>query len=202
MKDSFDLLLAGTGGQGILLTSRLLMGEAIARGVPVRGAETHGMAQRGGSVVAHVRFGPCESSMVLPLGAQLLVGVDATEALRNLRFLAAAGTVLVNTPPLAFDEPSVMYYLARIRAHVITMDALELARKKGYPRSVNMLMLGLAAALPQTPFTPQGLLEAIASEIRPRFRESARAALRLGATALASGLATRHPLPGVGADTP
>jgi indolepyruvate ferredoxin oxidoreductase beta subunit len=183
---SFNLLLAGVGGQGVVLGSKLLMEDAMARGSEARGAETHGMAQRGGSVVAHVRLGPCRSPLIIPGTAHVLLALERLEGLRNLRFLRPGGAFLVNSPELEFMGAEIRAYLDRIEAEVLHLDASRMARDAGNPLSVNVIMAGFAAAHPSTPFEIEGLREAAGRIMRERFLEGSLAALDSGFAAAAS----------------
>jgi indolepyruvate ferredoxin oxidoreductase beta subunit len=177
---SFNLLLAGVGGQGVVLGSKLLMEDAMARGSEARGAETHGMAQRGGSVVAHVRLGPCRSPLIIPGTAHMVLALERLEGLRNLRFLRPGGAFLLNSPELDFMGGEIRAYLERIEAEVLHLDASRMALDAGNPLSVNMIMAGFAAAHPRTPFVIEGLREAAGRIMREKFLEGSLAALDSG----------------------
>ena len=92
-----SFILAGVGGQGTVLASKLIAKAAMARGECVRTAETIGMAQRGGSVVSHVRVGASHSPMVPLGGADAVIGFEPAEAVRALPYLKAGGTVVCAT---------------------------------------------------------------------------------------------------------
>ena len=92
-----DLVIVGVGGQGVILISDVIGRAAVMAGKPVCGAETHGMAQRGGSVINHTRIGCRFSPMVASGGADVLVALEPAEALRFADFLSPDGVVLVNT---------------------------------------------------------------------------------------------------------
>jgi len=179
----FNVLLAGVGGQGIVFTSRILLEEAVLRQCPARGAETHGMAQRGGSVVAHARFGPCHSPLVIPGTGHLLLALEPREGLRSLPLLRDGGTFLVNTPGLDFiDQDSsaeLSTYLDDHRIVVLPLDAAKIAAELGNPMAVNLILTGFAAALPQTPFTLEGLRDAVPRVARSH-HEAMIAALEAG----------------------
>ena len=92
-----NVFIAGVGGQGILLASEILSEMALARGLDVKKSEVHGMAQRGGSVVSHVRFGEKVYSPVIAEGeADVLVSFEKMEAVRWVHYVSPAGTVVVN----------------------------------------------------------------------------------------------------------
>jgi indolepyruvate ferredoxin oxidoreductase beta subunit len=96
--DTINIVLCGLGGQGILFMTKVLAEDALRRKIPVLGAETHGMAQRGGSVVSHLRMGNAKSSLVSSGQARFLLALDPWEAYRNLPFLAPGGFLFANAP--------------------------------------------------------------------------------------------------------
>ena len=177
---SFDTVLAGLGGQGILLVSRVLVEEALQRGLPVRGAETHGMAQRGGPVLAHVRVGQCSSPLVVPGTADVLVALERLEGLRNLRYLRSGGLLLVNSPDLDFLGAEAASYLRRREVDVVHLDASRMASEAGNPLSVNIIMAGAAAARPATPLDMDSMRKAVTRVAHPRFLEASLEALESG----------------------
>jgi indolepyruvate ferredoxin oxidoreductase beta subunit len=94
----YDILIAGVGGQGVVLASRMLALAAMKAGLHVSTAETIGMSQREGSVSSHIRIGNEVSGSLIPVGqADLLLGLEPAETVRNLLFLGKSGKVLVNT---------------------------------------------------------------------------------------------------------
>ena len=96
-----NIILCGVGGQGIVLTSKLLAAAAMAKGIPVMSAETIGMAQKGGSVFSFLRMGEELYSPMFPKGtADLLIGFEPAEAVRMLPYLKSEGTVVLNTHPI------------------------------------------------------------------------------------------------------
>ena len=97
----FNCLLAGVGGQGTVLASKMLAQVAIENGEFVRTSETIGMAQRGGTVVSHVRIGDRNTGPCVPKNkADLLIGFEPAEALRNIEFLKENGAILVSVDPI------------------------------------------------------------------------------------------------------
>ena len=177
---SFNAVLAGVGGQGIVLASRVLIEDALKQGHSVRGSETHGMAQRGGPVVAHVRTGACHSPMVSPTTAHLLIALERMEGLRNLAFPRPGGIFLVNSPDLGFLDPPIAAYLKRYQIECLALDASSIAASAGSPRSVNMILLGAAAALRTAPFDLDGLQSALAQIVSHRALEMNLEAMSIG----------------------
>jgi indolepyruvate ferredoxin oxidoreductase beta subunit len=132
-----QIVLSGVGGQGILFLSRLLAEAAIAGGLPVLTSETHGMAQRGGVVVSHLKVGGFDSPLVRPGRADLLLVLKEENVALHREFLAAGGVLIVNARVPA-DAGS------GVRAHAVDADALALSA--GAPHAVNLVLLGFALA--------------------------------------------------------
>lgn len=141
-KSVWNIVLSGLGGQGILFMARVLAEAAIREGYFVRGAETHGMAQRGGSVIGHIRIGEVGSSLVREGGADVLLSLDEIEAYRNLNYLAPSSLMCVNTSNKKFPREEVRGFLEELGIKVYGFDALGLALSKGIPQSVNLALVG------------------------------------------------------------
>ena len=143
-----NVFICGVGGQGILLASEILSEVALGRGLDVKKSEVHGMAQRGGAVVSHVRFGDKVHSPVIADGeADLLVSFERMEALRWLHSLRPAGKLVVNSQeivPSGLDEypKGIDENLRRRVPGLLSVDALTLAKEAGNIRAVNTVMLG------------------------------------------------------------
>jgi indolepyruvate ferredoxin oxidoreductase beta subunit len=149
----YNVLIVGVGGQGIILASDVLGRVAAAHGYDVKKNEIHGMAQRGGSVSSHVRFGPKVSSPIIKMGeADVLLSFEQIETLRYFPFLSEKGTVVVNDqkilPPAVFTGQ--MEYPADVISKIkekspsaIVVDGVEAAKKIGNPRVLNVIFLGI-----------------------------------------------------------
>ncbi|MCD6526369.1 MAG: indolepyruvate oxidoreductase subunit beta [Desulfuromonas sp.] len=150
-----NILLAGVGGQGILLASEVLSEVLMLAGYDVKKNEIHGMSQRGGSVSSHVRFGEKVYSPIIPEGeADMLFGFELLETYRNLPFLKKGGQVIVNR--LQLMPPSVATGMERYPENLEQLiadqvsdsqvvDGLELAIEAGNARTVNIALLGALA---------------------------------------------------------
>ncbi len=148
----FDLVIAGVGGQGTILASDIIGKAAVMEGLPVMAAETHGMAQRGGSVVNHLRIG-CEFGSLIPLkSADALMALEPSEALRHLEYLSDDSIVIVNTEPVLPvtvtsgissypDIEEIIDYLEQ-RFNVKAFNAVQLAKKAGHVQAMNTVMIG------------------------------------------------------------
>lgn len=150
-----DILIAGVGGQGTILTGRIIASLAISEGMDVKTAETHGMAQRGGSVITHVRIGEKVFSPLIPAGdGDFLLSFEKMEALRWLPYLSPKGTVIVNTqeleplPVLTGEAEYSTGILEEIEGKVgrlIAAEALSIDPVNKNPRMVNTFLLGILA---------------------------------------------------------
>ena len=151
--EATDLVLCGVGGQGVLLASEVVAGVAFKAGLDVKKSEVHGMAQRGGSVFSHVRFGKAVYSPVIPLGqANFLLAFEELEALRYAPYASLDAKILVNTlkvNPITVLSGQAEYPrdpLGMLRgsfSHVEAVNALALAEEAGSFRALNAVMLGL-----------------------------------------------------------
>lgn len=169
-----QLIIAGVGGQGILFITRLLAETAIAKGLPVLTSETHGMAQRGGIVVSHLKVGEFSSPLVRPGQADGLLALKAETVALHRHFLKGAGWIVANATSLAIVEAD---------HPVATVDADPLALDLGNPQAVNLIVLGRALAVPGQLFcTAAEIEETISRKLaaKPVLLEGALAAFRAG----------------------
>ena len=147
-----NILVVGIGGQGVMTAAEMLARAALNQGCDVKKTEVAGMAQRGGVVSSHVRFGPkVYSPQIDPGEADLLIGFEAAEALRWLPYLRPTGVAMVNTLRIAPPVVSVGLYdyppdpvgeLAAAGIEVHAFDAGAVAEELGNPKLVNTIMLG------------------------------------------------------------
>ncbi|MCL2029593.1 MAG: indolepyruvate oxidoreductase subunit beta [Deltaproteobacteria bacterium] len=147
-----SLVLAGVGGQGALLTSKILAAGLLSLGHDVKVSEIHGMSQRGGSVTTQVRFGArVYSPHLAPGEADGLVAFEPLEALRHLSFLKPGGFILTDDqeiPPLPVAAGQIEYpggvieELKRLFPATRVVPAGRLARDLGHPRGQNIVLLG------------------------------------------------------------
>ena len=149
-----NIMIVGVGGQGTLLTSRILGNLAIHAGFDVKLSEVHGMAQRGGSVVTFVRYGEEVAEPIVEEGcADVLIAFERLEALRYLHFLKKDGVVIVNDwriDPITVVTGAAQYpenILDTLQASrkTIVVEATEKAKELGAPRAFNVVVLGAAA---------------------------------------------------------
>ena len=153
---SKNIIICGVGGQGTVLAAKVLSQAAISNGERVLSAETIGMAQRGGSVVSHVRIGEDVFSPLVPQGqADVLIAFEAAEAVRNIAFLKQGGSVIVNKKVVqpvtaslsgkAFDENEMISFLEKVAGNVIAVDTDQACKDLGSSKVVNMVLLGAAS---------------------------------------------------------
>ncbi len=167
MNRSFDILIVGVGGQGIILTSNILGEACLLEGRHVKGAETHGMAQRGGSVESHIRIDGVYGPLIPPGSANLLIALDLLEALRYRHYLRADGTMVASrsivVPTSVFTQdlplPTEETIRERLSAVCLVVDAAVLAQEAGSPLTQNVVMLG--AASPFIPLSEGAMVEAV-----------------------------------------
>ncbi len=145
-----NIVIVGVGGQGILLTSRILGAMALNLGMDIKVSEVHGMSQRGGSVITHVRIGEkVFSPLIDPHEADYVVSFEYLEALRAQAYLKDGGTLIVNQQkimPMPVISGLAVYPETPLKAgRVIEIDALDTARKAGSAKAVNIVLLGVLA---------------------------------------------------------
>jgi indolepyruvate ferredoxin oxidoreductase beta subunit len=149
-----NIMIVGVGGQGTLLTSRILGGIARLAGLDVKVSEVHGMAQRGGSVVTYVRYGENVAEPLVEEGqADILIAFEQLEALRYVHFLKKDGVLILNSQRIdpvtvitgAAEYPDDIPGKLSKRRKVIPIDAHAVATGLGNPRVFNTIIVGLAA---------------------------------------------------------
>ena len=152
-----SILFAGVGGQGILRASDIMCIAMMEAGFDVKKSEVHGMAQRGGCVTSHVRYGAKVYSPLAESGSiETLVSFEKMEALRYLKFLSKDASIILNTeeiyPPAVNRGDSsypndVIDFLKNHYPKVIALDAAKLAQKAGNIRAANVVLLGAVSNL-------------------------------------------------------
>lgn len=187
-----DIVLCGVGGQGVLSLSSIIGLAGIREGLEVKQSEVHGMAQRGGGVMAHLRISddPIASDLIARGSADLIIAMEPLESLRHLPYLASTGTLITATEPIVnlTDYPPIEELLDQIRRlpAAILVDAERLAREAGSVRASNMVLVGAAA-----PFLPVsiGTMEACIAEV---FRRKGEKIVDANTRAFHLGRASSH----------
>lgn len=182
-----NIMIVGVGGQGTLLTSRVLGGLTIAGGYDVKLSEVHGMAQRGGSVVTFVRYGDKVAEPIVEEGqADVIIAFERLEALRYAHFLKKDGVLIVNDwriDPMpvvigAAQYPEDILENLEKEYTVYKVDATEESRKLGNPKVFNMIVLGIAAQ--HMDFTKEQWYEVIEKTVPPKTIEINKKAFDVG----------------------
>jgi indolepyruvate ferredoxin oxidoreductase beta subunit len=173
MTKEFNVLITGVGGQGVILMSELLGGAAVKDKLKVRGSEILGMAVRGGSVTSAIRLGEDVYGPLIPDGkCSALVGMEPSEALRNITCLSKSSLVILNTAvtvpftvPLGQSSyPSLEVILEKLNKaaeRVITLDATKLALEAGNLLTTNVVMLGALFGTERLPIKVATIKETI-----------------------------------------
>lgn len=182
-----DIILAGVGGQGILSIAAVLGMAALKENLHLKQAETHGMSQRGGAVVSHLRISdqPIASDLIQLGTADLILSVEPMESLRYLPFLSEKGYLVTNTNPFINipNYPDVEQVLAEVRKlpRFVAIDADQIAKEVGNVRASNMVMLGAASPFIDLEFSK------LEDGIRTIFERKGEAIVELNLSALRAG---------------
>ncbi|MEW6187665.1 MAG: indolepyruvate oxidoreductase subunit beta [Thermodesulfobacteriota bacterium] len=196
--ETFRIVFVGVGGQGNLLTSRVLGEAALAAGIPVNVSEVHGMAQRGGVVESAVVLGGAMSSIVSNGEADILIGFEPSETLRALEKCSDQTTVITNVTPLmpftvAVGKgvyPDIKEALQLIQKKVkrlIALNADALAEVAGSSLAVNIVMLGALAQSEVLPISAEQYKEALKRNLNPKLWDINLKAFDLGFEAAKKG---------------
>lgn len=182
-----NIMIVGVGGQGTLLTSRILGNITVEAGFDVKLSEVHGMAQRGGSVVTFVRYGEKVAEPIVEEGqADVLIAFERLEALRYAHFLKKDGAMVINDRRI--DPITVVTGVAQYPENIIEnlsaehkvykVDAMEEALKLGNSKVFNVIVLGVAAK--HMDFTKEQWLSAIEATVPPKTVELNKKAFLTG----------------------
>ena len=188
MYDTTSIMIAGVGGQGTVLASRVLSLVAMKAGMDVKQSEIHGMSQRGGSVVTHVRFGEKVHSPLVCFGsADYIMAFEELEALRCLPYLKEKGLMIFNTQRMlpmpvitgaATYPRDVLEDMHKQGVHAIGVDASGIGQEKGDARAANMVLMGVLSKAMEIADTLW--YEAISECLRPNLVEMNREAFSAG----------------------
>lgn len=197
----YNILLAGVGGQGLMLLSAVI-GEACTKNnLNVITEEQHGLAQRSGSISAHVRVGDVFSPLIPYGSADMIIAMEAMEALRYIEYLKPDGVIIMNThilhpvietnylvrnrkeEPEYVKLPQIKEALLNVTKNLIILDANKLATEAGNPRTENIVMLGAASKQNGFPLTNKQIIDSIKRIVPKRTIEANIKAFELGAHA-------------------
>jgi indolepyruvate ferredoxin oxidoreductase beta subunit len=176
-----DVVFCGVGGQGVVVLSDIFCEAALIDGFDVAKAEIHGMAQRGGSIVAHARLGEKVEAPLIERGkADVILGFELLETARALPLLKKEGTVVVNTkyiPPSTsasssktpLTERQLLTMINGRAGKVHEVDGIGIALNLGNPLVVNTVLLGALSALPENPVKRESFEKAIAGRFKEKY---------------------------------
>ena len=177
------IVFSGVGGQGVVVLSDIFCEAALLDGFDVAKAEVHGMAQRGGSIVAHAQIDQKVESPLIERGrADMVLGFEILETARAIPMLKRDGTVVVNTKYLkpnatvdsvsnAFTQESLMNMIKANARTVHAIDGFDIATKLGNLLVVNTVLLGALSALPENPVRRESFEKAISSRLKQKYVE-------------------------------
>jgi indolepyruvate ferredoxin oxidoreductase beta subunit len=176
-KVNIQMIISGVGGQGVLLLTRIFSAFALGEGYPLIGSEDHGMSQRGGSVMTHLKIGNFDSPLVKKGSADILLSLEKNEAYKTLHYLKPSldgrdgGLCFINASDPKDMNQEIMSTLKEGGIETYVVGADQLARGMGSPQSANIALIGFAASHPRFPFPHDKLGDAIERVTPQKFRE-------------------------------
>ena len=196
--DTFNIMFAGVGGQGLMLLSAILGKAAVDSGLKVMTGEQHGLSQRQGSIYVHFRIGD-PISPLSPYGkADMMIAMEATEALRYVEYLKEGGVVIMSnrimssvteTEKVALDKEKKTKYLTvddivkkleEVTNRIILLDSLDLATRAGNARTENSVLVGATAACEEFPISAEEVQKAVLALVPPKTVDANSKAFDLG----------------------
>ena len=183
-----NVIFAGVGGQGVILASKVLMETARKKGYDIKESEVHGMAQRGGSVDCHIRFGKEVFSPLIPKGgADFIICLELLESMRKLEYLHKDSVLIVNKEQInpapveigAMEYPSdIEEWLKKNFASTITVDTTDTLKDVGTKKALNIVMIGCLSKFLE--FEENDWIESLKTLISEKFIEQNLKAFQLG----------------------
>lgn len=175
-----NIVFSGIGGQGIVVASDIFCEAALLDILDVAKAEVHGMAQRGGSIVAHVRVGEDVQAPLIETGkADIILGFEMLEAARVLPMLKKTGTMILNTKYITpststarsskLNDEKILELIRDRTQKVYEIDGVGIANNLGNILVVNTILLGAISAIPENPVTEESLRKAIADRLKQKY---------------------------------
>ncbi|MHA2118197.1 MAG: indolepyruvate oxidoreductase subunit beta [Candidatus Thorarchaeota archaeon] len=196
--DTFNIMFAGVGGQGLMLLSAILGKAAVDSGLEVKTGEQHGLSQRQGSIYVHFRIGKPISPLI-PYGkADMVIAMEASEVLRYIEYLKEGGVVImsnrrmasvIETEIVALDKEKKSRYLTvdqivekinEVTDKVILLDSLELALQAGNARTENSVLIGATVACEDFPIPAEEVRKAVLALVPPKTVDANSKAFDLG----------------------
>ncbi len=187
-----NIVISGVGGQGVLTLAEILAKAALAESHNVRVGEIHGMAQRGGHVVCTVRIGTNVRGPIIDEGsAQLVVGFEPIETLREIQLIQNEGLVIMNSHvqyPVAVsmgkaeypEHNQILESMRNFTSNIVEFDAMELAAQAGSTRSMNIVILGSIIGSNLVPIKKETAIQVVRDAFPSKFAEANIKAFDLG----------------------
>ncbi len=195
---TYNIIFCGVGGQGLMLLSAILGKASLDSGLKVMTGEQHGLSQRQGSIYVHFRIGDPISPLI-PYGkADMMIAMEATEALRYIEYLKSDGVVIMSnrimpavteTKIVALDKEKKTKYLTvnqiveklhMVTKRVVLLDSLELAIQAGNARTENSVLIGATVACEDFPIPAEEVRKAVLALVPPKTQEANSKAFDLG----------------------
>jgi indolepyruvate ferredoxin oxidoreductase beta subunit len=190
----YDVILAGVGGQGVLSVASIIAHAALSEGLEVRQSEVHGMAQRGGAVLSHLRIADREISgdLVPRGGADLVISMEPLESLRYVSWLKSEGVLVTAAEPFVNIDnyPDIEEVTSSIKClpHWRLVQAAALAKEAGLAKAVNTVMVGAASLfLPVKPHSLEETIKEVFSKKDTAALAANAKAFKLGQAAVKAG---------------
>ncbi|NHI91491.1 MAG: indolepyruvate ferredoxin oxidoreductase subunit beta [Candidatus Lokiarchaeota archaeon] len=194
---TYNIMTCGVGGQGLMLLSNVIGLACANSDLMIKTAETHGLAQRSGSIYTHIRVGEKVYSPLIPYGeADVLVAMEAIEALRNIEYLKKGGIVILNNyiwhpvqetyervkqPDLPYiNVNDIISQLKKVSNNIYLIEALDLAKKAGNPLTSNVVLLGALAKIDGFPISLDQIKNVIPQVVPNKAIDANLKALKIG----------------------
>jgi len=191
----YNIVLCGVGGQGTILASKVIAQTAVRLNQKCRVGETHGMSQRGGSVISHVRIGENIYGALTPdAHGDLMIAFEPVESLRYMNYLKKDAYIILNNQPIiptsvnsglatypAYTE--IINHLTQISKNIIDLPATKLSEEIGGVLFLNMVVLGTAVKVPGFPYSKEQMMESIKELVKPQFIDTNLRAFEAGVSA-------------------
>jgi len=194
--EEYNIVICGVGGQGTILASKILAQTAVRLGLNCRVGETHGMSQRGGSVISHVRIGNKVYGALTPYAhGDLMLVFEPIESLRYINYLKKDAYVVLNSHPIIPtsvnaglatypDFSEILSKLKEVTNNILSLDASRIACLSGSIISLNMVIIGAATKVPIFPLPKEELIKTIEELVKPKFIQINKTAFEAGFAAI------------------
>jgi indolepyruvate ferredoxin oxidoreductase beta subunit len=195
---TFNIMFAGVGGQGLMLLSAILGKAAVDSGLKAMTGEQHGLSQRQGSIYVHFRIGEPISPLIPYGNADMMIAMEASEALRYVEYLKEGGVIIMSnrimpsvteTKSVALDKEKKTKYLTvddivsklkQVTDKIVLLDSLELAIKAGNARTENSVLIGATVACEDFPIPAEEVRKAVLALVPPKTIDANSRAFDLG----------------------